>query len=482
MTACDTTARGAAPPRRETWPQVATLIGTSLGFGVIQLDVTVVNVAVKQIGAAFGGGISELQWVVSSYTLMFAALILAAGALGDRFGAKRVLCAGFVVFVAASVACGLAPGIVMLIAARAVQGVGAALLGSCSLALLTHTFTEPRRRARAIGQWAAGASAALSGGPVAGGLLIAAFGWRSIFFINVPIGLAGLWLVWRHAPGPVPAPGHRADLTGAIMAVIALAAFAAAVIEAGPRGFTSPWVLAGLALAALAAAAFIRIQARAAHPTLPLTLFRERGFAAPVVTGFLVNVCFYGLIFLFSLLFQDQQGMSALQAGLAFLPMTAAILAANLLSGRVVAAAGPLRTILVGLAALAAGCAGLLWIGPATGYPAMLAQQLLLGAGLGLLVPPMTGLVLSTAGRSRSGVASGALTAFRQAGSLLGVALFGSLAATRFYPGLHTALWISIAVLALSAASLRVTRPRNSDSGHTDLSGSHSGRLSFYRL
>ena len=238
MTACDTTTRTAAPPAREGWPQVATLIGTSLGFGVIQLDVTVVNVAVKQIGAAFGGGITELQWVVSAYTLMFAALILAAGALGDRFGAKRVLCAGFVVFLAASVACGLAPGIVALIAARAVQGTGAALLGSCSLALLNQTFTEPRRRARAIGLWAAGASSALSGGPVVGGLLIAAFGWRSIFFINVPIGLTGLWLVWRHAPRPLPAPGRRADLAGAVMAVVALAAFAAAVIEAGPRGFT----------------------------------------------------------------------------------------------------------------------------------------------------------------------------------------------------------------------------------------------------
>ena len=470
MTACDTTTRTPAPPAREGWPQVATLIGTSLGFGVIQLDVTVVNVAVKQIGAAFGGGITELQWVVSAYTLMFAALILAAGALGDRFGAKRVLCAGFVVFLAASVACGLAPGIVALIAARAVQGAGAALLGSCSLALLNQTFTEPRRRARAIGLWAAGASSALSGGPVVGGLLIAAFGWRSIFFINVPIGLTGLWLVWRHAPRPLPAPGRRADLAGAVMAVVALAAFAAAVVEAGPRGFTSPWVLASLAVAVLAAAAFIAVQARTTHPTLPLALFRTREFSVPVITGFLVNVCFYGLIFLFSLLFQDQHRMSALHAGLAFLPMTAAILAGNLLSGRVSAAVGPPRTILAGLAAMAAGCAGLLWIGPATGYPAMLAQQVLLGGGIGLLVPPMTGLVLGTAERSRSGVASGALTAFRQAGSLLGVALLGSLAATRFYPGLHTALWVSIAVLTLSAASLGVTRSRTDDSSSTGLS------------
>ena len=338
-----------------TRAQDATLIGTSLGFGVIQLDVTVVNVAVKQIGAAFGGGIAELQWVVGSYTLMFAALILAAGALGDRFGARRVLCAGFVVFVAASMACGLAPGIAALITARAVQGIGAALLGSCSLALLNHTFTDPRRRARAIGQWAAGASAALSGGPVVGGLLIASLGWRSIFFINGPIGLAGLWLVWRYAPRTPPAPERRVDVPGAATAVVALAAFAVAVIKAGQHGFANPWVLAGLAAAALAVAAFVWIQARTAHPMLPLALFRQRGFAAPVLTGFLVNVCFYGLIFLLSLLFQEQLGLSALRAGLAFLPMTAAILAANLVSSRVSAAVGARGTILAGLAVMAAG-------------------------------------------------------------------------------------------------------------------------------
>ncbi|MBO0806564.1 MAG: MFS transporter, partial [Nocardiopsaceae bacterium] len=153
MASPDASTHATAPGQPSRRPRVATLIGTSLGFGVIQLDVTVVNVAMKQIGATFGGGVAELQWVVDSYTLMFAALILAAGAFGDRFGARRVVCAGFVVFVTASVACGLAPGIVVLIAARAVQGIGAALLGACSLALLSQAYTDPGRRARAIGQW-----------------------------------------------------------------------------------------------------------------------------------------------------------------------------------------------------------------------------------------------------------------------------------------------------------------------------------------
>jgi DHA2 family methylenomycin A resistance protein-like MFS transporter len=438
------------------WSRAATLIGTSLGFGVIQLDVTVVNVAVKQIGAAFGGGVADLQWVVSSYVLMFAALILPAGALGDRFGIKRVLCLGFVIFIAASMACGLAPGFAVLIAARAAQGTGAALLGSCSLALLNHTFTDPAARARAIGQWAAGASTALSGGPVIGGILIAMLGWRSVFFINAPIGLAGLWLVWHHARETPRAARRGTDLAGATGAVVSLAAFAAAFIEAGSAGFTSPWVLAGLALSAVAAGGFIRAEARAADPMLPLALFRDRTFVTSVTVGFLVNVCFYGLIFLFSLLFQDQQGMSALRAGLAFTPMTAAILAANLASGRVSAAVGPARVVLIGLTAMTIGCAALLWAGPGTSYAAMVAQQVLLGGGLGLRVPPMTGLLLSSAERSRSGIASGALTAFRQAGSVLGVTLFGAFTAGgHFYRGLHGALWASIVILAASAALVR---------------------------
>jgi DHA2 family methylenomycin A resistance protein-like MFS transporter len=454
-----TVAAPARPPA--AWPRAATLIGTSLGFGVIQLDVTVVNVAVKAIGGTFGGGIAELQWVVSSYVLMFAALILPAGALGDRFGAKRVLCAGFVIFVAASMACGLAPDFAVLIAARAVQGAGAALLGSCSLALLNYTFTSPADRARAIGQWAAGASAALSGGPVIGGILIATLGWRSIFFINTPIGLAGLWLVWRYAKETPRAARRGMDLAGAVSAVIALAAFAAAIIEAGSDGFTSPWVLGALVVSALAVGVFIRSEARTAQPMLPLSLFRHRPFVAPVSVGFLVNVCFYGLIFLFSLLFQEQQGMSALRAGLAFAPMTAAILAANLLSGRVVAAVGRAGAILAGLVAMAIGCAALLRAGPGTGYPALVGQQILLGGGLGLLVPPMTGLLLSGVDRSRSGVAAGALTAFRQAGSLLGVAIFGALAGGgHFFPGLHLALWTSIAILAASGALVGLLRGR----------------------
>jgi MFS transporter, DHA2 family, methylenomycin A resistance protein len=458
---------GSTPARRA---RVATLIAASLGFGVIQLDVTVVNVAVRQIGVAFGGGVSELQWVISAYTLMFAALILSGGALGDRFGARRVFSLGFALFVLASMACGVAPTIGVLIAARGVQGLAAALLGSCSLALLSHTFRDGRERSRALGFWAAGASVALSGGPVIGGVLIATLGWRSIFFINLPIGLLGLWLTRRFAEETPRAQDRGLDPGGQVAAVTALAAFAAATIEAGPDGLTNRWVLAGYALFAVAATAFVARESRAARPMLPISLFRRSEVAGPTLIGLLVNVCFYGLIFIFSLLFQVQHGYSALMAGLAFVPMTGAILAANLGAAKVAGAVGAPRTIGIGVIAMGLGCAGLMWTGPGTPFSEIIVQQVLLGGGLGLLVPPMTGSLLQSVEPSRSGVASGTLNAMRQTGSLLGIALFGSLIVGRgqFYAGMHIALGISLAVLLVSgllAGHLARTRPRPAGTG-----------------
>jgi DHA2 family methylenomycin A resistance protein-like MFS transporter len=433
--------------------RAGTLAAASLGFSVVQLDVFVVNVAVRQIGSALGGGTSGLQWVVGIYTLMFAALILTAGALGDRFGARRMFAAGFAVFMAASLACALAPGIGVLIGARAVQGAGAALLGACSLALINHAFTDDAGRGRAVAWWAAGASAALSAGPIIGGLLIAALDWRAVFLINLPIGAAGLWLTWRHVP-ETPTARHSFDLGGQATAIIALGALAWALIEGGAAGFASPAVLAAFTLAAASLAAFLVIEARRRDSMLPLGLFRRPAFAAPAFLGLLVNIAFYGLIFVFSLLWQEQDGYSALRAGLAFVPMTASVLVANLVTRRLAALIGTRPVILAGLAGMAAGCAGLLLTGPGTPFAAIAGQQVLLGGGIGLLVPPMTSTIMGSVERSRSGVASGTLSAMRQAGSVLGVAVFGSLIAAgrHFSTGFHIALVIALVVIASGAA------------------------------
>jgi DHA2 family methylenomycin A resistance protein-like MFS transporter len=216
-----------------------------------------------------------------------------------------------------------------------VQGIGAGLLGSSSLALINHAYAEPHERRRALGFWAAGASMALAAGPVIGGLLIAGLGWRSIFFINLPIGLAGLYLTRRFVRETPTLRGHSVDLPGQLLAVVALGSLAGGLIEGGRLGFSEPAVVAAFAVAAAAASGFFLVEARTRQPMLPIAMFRRPTFVGLAVLGLLVNICFYGLIFVFSLLFQRQDGYSALQAGLAFLPMTAAIMAANLLTSRI---------------------------------------------------------------------------------------------------------------------------------------------------
>jgi MFS transporter, DHA2 family, methylenomycin A resistance protein len=431
-----------------------TLLAMSLGFAVVQLDVSVVNVAVRPIGQALGGDVAVLQWIVSAYTIAFAAFILSAGALGDRIGARRVFVAGFALFTAASAACGLAPGVGVLVAARAVQELGAAVLVPCSLILLNHAFPAPAARARAVGLWAAGASVALSGGPLVGGVLIAALGWRAIFFINVPIGLAGIWLTLRHAEETPRAERRGLDLPGQVTAVIALAALAAATIEGGRAGWTAPGVLAGYGVAVAALAAFLVIEARGARPMLPLGLFRSRTFSAAAAMGLLLNIAVYGLLFVLSLFFQEAQGRSALGAGLAFAPMTGVVMGANVGAGALAARFGVRKVIAAGAALAAAGCAGLLGVGAETPYAAMAGQLVAVGAGVGLVVPLMTSELLGSVDRSRSGLASGTLNTMRQTGSVIGVALLGALAGD-----LHVVLAVAgglfVAPVLLAAAMAR---------------------------
>jgi DHA2 family methylenomycin A resistance protein-like MFS transporter len=429
------------------------LLAASLGFAVVQLDVSVVNVAIHPIGAELGAAVSGLQWVINAYTVGFAALILSAGALGDRVGAKKIFIGGFALFTAASAGCGLAPTMAVLIGARAVQGLGAAVLVPCSLSLLNHTYPDPAGRARAVGLWAAGASVALSGGPLVGGVLTAALGWRSIFFINAPIGLLGVALSARWAAETPRSPGPGAEAAGQSAAIVALTALAAAMIEGGQRGFSNPAVLVGFALAILAAAGFVVIEARTRHPMLPLELLRSRTFSATCAIGLVVNVAFYGLIFVFSLYFQLTEHYSPLVTGLAFAPTTVAVLIGNLLTGRITTRIGPRRAIGTGSLIMAAALAGLLTITGPSSYPALVVQLTALGFGLGLLVPAMTSTLLGSVARARSGVASGTLSTARQSGSVIGVALFGSLIAGGLVAGLRLALLVSI-VLALIVVAL----------------------------
>ena len=274
------------------------LAAMSLGLGVVQLDITIVNTALSSIGASLGGSVAELQWVVTAYTIAFAAFILTAGALGDRLGAKRIFIAGFVIFTLASLACALAPSAMFLIAARSVQGLGAAILVPNSLALLNHAYVDPKARGRAVGFWAAGASVALTAGPFVGGALMALVGWRSIFLVNLPIGAAGLWLAWRYAEETPRLAQREIDLPGQIAAITALGALAGALIEGGALGWSHPLVIVGFAAAAVVGLLFVWREARAPQPMLPLSLFGHRMFALSALVGLLFNIAVYGLLVL----------------------------------------------------------------------------------------------------------------------------------------------------------------------------------------
>lgn len=453
--------RAVSSPEPSRLATTLTLTAMSLGFGVVQLDVTIVNTALNAIGSSLGGGVAELQWVVSAYTIAFAAFILTAGALGDRIGAKRVFMAGFALFTAASLACAIAPDAVTLIAARCGQGLAAALLVPNSLALLRHAYSDEKARGRAVGVWAAGASLALTAGPFVGGGLIALVGWRAIFLVNLPIGLAGLWLAWRFAGETTRQQSREIDLPGQLAAIAALGTLAGALIEGGALGWSSPFVIAGFVLAASFAVLFVWREASASQPMLPLSLFRQRTFALSSLVGLLVNVAFYGLIFVFSLYFQQVNGLSAFATGLAFVPMLGAVLPVNLIAPRVTERIGAPATIAIGTSLAAAGCLATLFVDRDTSYGAICLQLIAMSAGLGLLVPPLTSMLLGSAAPQRAGIAAGVLNATRQTGSVLGVALFGSLVgqSSAFISGMHAALVISASVLLAAGALIWLGAP-----------------------
>src|SRR5262249_32952774 len=338
---------------------------------------------------------------------------------------------------------------------RALQGVGAAILVPNSLALLNHAYGNETERGRAVGVWAAGASLALTAGPLVGGSLIEIAGWRSIFLVNLPIGLGALWLTWRYATD-TPRTQHRLDLPGQAAAIGMLGVLAGAIIEGGRLGWTNAWVVAGFGAFVMLAALFLVQERRAPQPMLPLSLFAHRMFALTSLVGLLVNIAFYGLIFVFSLYFQQINHWSSFATGLAFVPMMGAVLPVNLIAPRLAERIGAPAVIAIGALIAAAGCLGLLGLEPGTSYEAVCAQLLAMGGGLGLLVPPLTSTLLGSVEKARSGVAAGVLNSTRQTGSVIGVALFGSLLdqTNTFLAGTRIALIISAALL-ISASTLK---------------------------
>ncbi|MGW1654304.1 MFS transporter [Streptomyces atratus] len=443
----DRRAQNSSPSSSPTLALVASL----LGFALIMLDASVVNVALPSMGSDLGGGMAGLQWVVDAYTIAFAALLLSTGAFSDRIGATRAYTAGIALFTLASVACGLAPNLPALIGFRVVQGIAAAVVLPTTLALVRQAYSDPAQRGRAVSLWAAGGTTAAALGPVAGGALTTAWDWRAIFFINLPVGLIALALTFR-APRSARRPAPL-DLPGQLTAVLALAALAFAVIEHGTLA------LVALGVAVVSLAAFLRIESRHPHPVVPLGLFRNRTVVVAVTAGSALSVAFYGMIFVFSLFFQQVRDQSALAAGLMFLPMTGLLVVVNVLSGRLANRYGPRLPMLAGQLLSVGGLLLLLLVDTDTSpvLTSMLLVPLALGAGLAL--PPLTAAMMEAVPTGRAGVAAGVLNAARQVSGGLGVAAFGALVATGFEDGLRTSLAISAALLTPTAlATTRLAR------------------------
>ena len=450
------------PARSVAW----IIAASSFAFAVIQLDVTIVNVALSKISEDLGATVTELQWVVDAYTLGFAALLLSAGVVSDRLGSKRVFVSGLAAFAAASLVCGLAPGPGFLNLTRAIQGIGAALLVPSSLAILNDACThDSRLRARAIGIWTAAGGVAIAAGPMVGGFLLTGLGWRSIFLVNLPICALGLGLTLRSVP---PAhwdkEKHRTfDFAGQALAIVALTALIGAVIEARPLGLTHPIVAAGSLLAFGAGAAFIAVEARTAFPMLPLHFFRRPGFTPAIVFGVLVNCTYYGIIFVLSLYLQKALGYSTVQAGLAFLPLTGTFIVSNIASGWMTGRIGSRAPMILGGLIAAIGYALLFRLGNRSTFFDMLPGFVLIPGGIGLAVPAMTTAILSTVDRARSGTASAVLNAARQVGGAIGVAAFGALVsgvtAEQITSGLNCAALIAAALLIVATLIALSIRP-----------------------
>jgi MFS transporter, DHA2 family, methylenomycin A resistance protein len=430
--------------------KVATIGSMCLAMFMVLLDNTVVNVALPSISEDVGSSVSGLQWIVNAYTLLFASLMLTAGTLGDLYGRKRVVLGGLGLFTLASVLCGLAPSVELLVAARALQGVGAAALLPTTLAIITATFPDRRERAQAIGIWAGVSALALAAGPVVGGVLVDSLGWQSIFFVNLPVGVAAYAVarrVVRGDGGRRPAgSGRRVDLPGQLLAVAALGSVTFALIEGPGRGWGSPLIAGLLAVAAVAGAAFLAVERRSPDPMLPLRLFRDRTFSAAVAVAGLAFFGVLSMLFFLSLFFQNVQGYSALETGLRFLPLEGAIVVVAPLAGRVAGRVGSRWLMAAGMGMAGAALLLLVRLQPGTEYAGVWWNLTLLGVGMGITMAPATAAIMGSVESGRAGVASAVSNTSRQVGAVFGIAVLGAVLAS------HTRALADAALAGLGVA------------------------------
>ncbi|MBH3120266.1 MFS transporter [Serratia ureilytica] len=440
------------------------LAATSIGYVIVQLDISVANVALPHIAEQLQASTADLQWVIDAYSLVFASLLLAAGSCADRFGCRRVYAAGLLLFCLASAACGMATSAAALITFRALQGWGGALIFPASLALLNHACCKDEAaRIRAIGWWSTSGAFAVAAGPVVGGILVLHFGWRSVFLINVPLCVLAVWLLLTRMQETPRSRSASADVKGLVLAAATLALLTAGLIEAGRYGWSHPLVLGSLAISGLAGGLFLHTQKKATTPLLPLGLFGLKGFSGAALVSGTISLTFFGLVFFLSLFFQNGMGYSASQTGLAFLPLTGAIMGGKILGNHMALRLGTAWPVTVGLILAAGGNVFLLLVttGITTPYALLAPGLLLISLGNGLASSVIMSSGLTEVPKHLSGTASAVLTTARQTGGVIGVALFGSFMAegAEYASGARTVFLVS-ALLLVAVAAVTTSKKR----------------------
>ena len=412
---------------RKWWPLITVCLGTFM----LLIDVTIVNVALPPMATDLHTSFDSLQWVIDGYALSLGVLLLGAGALGDLFGHRRLYIGGLIVFALSSLACGLATDDLQLIIARVVQGVGAAAMFTTTFALLNSAY-QGRSRGVAYGVWGGVSGAAAAIGPILGGVLTEAFSWRWIFLVNLPVSVAAIVLCLTVLAADRPSPAGRFDLTGTLTFTVAATALTVAVIRANDIGWSSFQTWGLLLLSALALAAFVFVESRSEHAMLDLSLLRNRSFVGILIAALLVNFAAFAAFTFTSIWLQSVVGLSPLRAGLTGLPMSVIAVIVSGVAGARLHGRSPRLIIGGGMLFIAAGslvCGAL--VHADSSWPALMAGYALIGIGVGLVMPTLASSAMSSVSPERGGMAAGALTTARQLGFAIGIAVLGTIFASR---------------------------------------------------
>ncbi|MEU9984439.1 MFS transporter [Streptomyces sp. NPDC050856] len=433
---------------------------------IVSLDNTVLNVALPAMRRDLHPTVAGMQWTIDAYTVVLASLLMLAGSTADRLGRRKVFTAGLVLFTAGSLLCSLAPNLEALVAFRMVQAVGGSMLNPVAMSIITNTFTDPRERARAIGVWGGVVGISMAAGPLVGGVLVDSVGWRSIFWINLPVGLAALLLTLRYVPESRAPRARRPDPVGQLLIIVLLGSLTYAIIEAPVAGWTSPVILGFASAAVLALTALLLYEPRRTDPLIDLRFFRSAPFSGATVVAVSAFAALGGFLFVNTLYLQEVRGLSALRAGLYTLPMAALTLVCAPLSGRLVGTRGPRLPLLVAGVTMAASGVLFAAFEAEASTPLLMTGYVLFGIGFGMVNAPITNTAVSGMPRAQAGVAAAVATTSRQIGQALGVAVIGAVLAagvppaaptTGFVAASRPAWWIvagcGLSVLVVGAAT-----------------------------